>query len=253
MVIGVAVRRLAGVALILFSACSFTKPLAPDAGFVSPRLRGFDGKTVAILPFDNVTDFLGADYLVSDEVNLQIGKTGRFRLVERMRVQELYREQDLDPRRMDDTTSARAGKLLGADAVVLGTVTRYKHANRPPEVPFDAFPVLLPIATDTDLLVFAIVNSVAAIVTLVTLRPPISEVGVSVRLVETETGRILWQARNDYRGDDELLVARRPREEWDRLRKDVVFLTAVLVRDLVATMSSDRSDTVTGTNTDPRD
>jgi TolB-like protein len=233
------VKRAAAVTLIFLGACVSMRPPAPDVGFVSPRLGALEGRTLAVLPFNNTSGFLGADYLVTDEFNLRLGMTNRFRMIERIRVKELYREQDFDPARVEETTAARAGRMLGAQAVILGTVTKYLSANRPPEVPLDAFPVLMPASTQEEAALAIVVNTVAALAAFVSRRQPIAEVGVTVRLVATETGEILWQARSAYRGDDEVLTKRQPRNEWDRLRKDVVLLTGVLASDMVETLTRD--------------
>lgn len=223
------------VVAIFLAACS-TRPPAPDVGFVSSRLADRHEPTVAVLPFDNKSGYLGAERLVADEVNLRIGMTNRFRMIERMRVKELYREQDFDPRRVEDTTAARIGRMLGAQIVILGTVTNYKIADRPPEIPADVFPVLSPVAAPGDEAVSLVANTLAALIAFLSMRQPVAEVGVSMRMVDAETGEILWQARNNYRGNDPLLTKRRPRNEWDRLRKDVTLLTSVLVSDMVETM-----------------
>ncbi|MBL4888997.1 MAG: hypothetical protein JKX97_03110 [Candidatus Lindowbacteria bacterium] len=223
--------------LFLLNSCStFPEPKLPEVSFASARIKEMRGRTLAVLPFNNASHFLGAERLVADEFNLRFGMTDEFIMVERIRVQELYREQDFHPERINDTSAAKIGKMLGANAVVLGTVTRYLHGNRPPDVPIDLFPVLIPIENENDAIVSAIVNSVLALVTLVSVTPPIVEVGVSVRIVDTQTGEILWQAVNSYRGDDEYLTKTHPRSEWDRLRDDVVFLTATLAADMVETL-----------------
>lgn len=199
-------------------------------------------RTVAVLPFVNQSGTLGAEHGVADELNLQLGKTGHFRMIERLRIKELYAEQDFAPELVEDTTAARIGRMLGAEAVILGTVTRYLDANRPPEVKIDAFPLLPPIPDermggDDGLAAISVVaNTVGALVGFMTTKRPVAEVAVTVRMVHAETGEILWQARNGYRGDDRFLTRRRPRTEWDRLRKDVVFLTHVLCADLVETL-----------------
>ncbi|MEO0077878.1 MAG: CsgG/HfaB family protein [candidate division WOR-3 bacterium] len=62
----------------------------------------------------------------ADEFSLQLGKLGRFDIVERQRISDLYREQDMDPARVDKTTAVQLGKMLGAHAVVMGTITDYR-------------------------------------------------------------------------------------------------------------------------------
>ncbi|RMH55195.1 MAG: hypothetical protein D6679_12055 [Candidatus Hydrogenedentota bacterium] len=230
----------AALLLPALSSC-LSIPRADTPAFVSPKIARVLHAPVAVLPFKNSSGTLGADYLFTDEFNLRLGQTGLFRLVERVRVRDLYREQDLDPSRMSDTDAIHTGKMLGAKAVVLGTVTNYKSANRPPELPVDAFPVAPPTpASDEDAVVAAaLANAVGALVTFLLMREPVAEVGATVRLVDTETGEIYWQARDDYRGDEERVKKRFRREEWPRLRKDVVYLAAVLAKDLANSLAGE--------------
>jgi curli biogenesis system outer membrane secretion channel CsgG len=76
---------------------------------------------VAVLPLAG-TD--GAR--MADEFSIQLGKLGTFDIVERQRITDLYREQDLDPDRIDQSTAVEVGKMLGAHAVVMGTVLDYR-------------------------------------------------------------------------------------------------------------------------------
>jgi len=62
----------------------------------------------------------------ADEFSIQLGKLGRFDIVERQRITDLYREQDLDPSRVDQSTAVKLGEMLGAHAVVMGTVNDYR-------------------------------------------------------------------------------------------------------------------------------
>lgn len=229
------VRRWFWVCLLV-AGCGLVRPQTPDVGFVSRTLLDAREPTAAVLPFVNQSGYLGADYWLTDEFNLRLGMTGLFRLVERVRVKELYREQDFDPSRISDTDAVRIGKMLGAQYVLLGAATWYKIADRPPEVPADAFPVLVPAENEAELVASILANTVTALVAFISMKQPVAEVGASVRLVSTETGEIVWQARNRYVGSDKELTLRRPREEWDRMRKDVVFLTSILATDMVRTL-----------------
>ena len=230
------------ILLLFLPACSHLRPPAPDVGFVAPAIMELRHRTVAVLPFVNHSGALGAEKGVADELNLQLGKTGHFRMIERIRIKELYAEQEFDPARVEDSTAALIGRMLGAEAVILGTVTRYLAANRPPEVKVDAFPILPPIpdermgGDDNLAAISIVVNMVGALVGFLTMEQPVAEVAITVRMVNSETGEIIWQARNSYRGDDKFLTRRRPRSEWNRLRSDVVFLTSVLCSDLVETL-----------------
>jgi TolB-like protein len=74
-----------------------------------------------------VLTFAGPDGMrLADEFSIQLGKLGRFDIVERQRVRDLFEEQDLDPSRVDQTTAVKLGQMLGAHAVVMGTVNDYR-------------------------------------------------------------------------------------------------------------------------------
>ena len=89
-------------------------------------LKDIREKRVAVLPFKNVSGDVLAGEKATEEFNLQLGKTGHFTLVERLRIQEVFKEQDFDPERLDESTAVKIGKMLGAHGVVLGTLSAYK-------------------------------------------------------------------------------------------------------------------------------
>ena len=66
---------------------------------------------------------------MADEFNVQLGKVGNFELVERQKVQDLFKEQDFDPKRLDPETAVKIGKMLGAHGVILGNVTVYTEGK----------------------------------------------------------------------------------------------------------------------------
>lgn len=119
---------LAGLAM----ACATTRgdqPYRVSNYFIDPDLRLLEGKTVAVLPFCDVAGSGSGRDEVTDQANLQLGATRLFHLVERLRVQELYNEQDFDPDRLDESTAVRIGRMLGAHGVVLGTITDYQKGR----------------------------------------------------------------------------------------------------------------------------
>lgn len=181
----------AGLALaaVVFTACAAQiAPYRVSGYFVSPRLPEHDQKTVAVLPFRGP-----ASDVVTDLANLELGRLHRWRLVERLRVQELYAEQDFDPERIDDAEAVRIGRMLGAHAVILGQVTEYT-------------------------------------------RPRCS---VSMRLVKTETGEHLWQARDALEANNpQVIELAKDRYTAQRLRSDPEALASVTVRALVQTITN---------------
>jgi hypothetical protein len=178
---------LASAVSLATTACGPVAAYRVGGYFTNPRLTALEGKTVAVLPFRG-----GATEPVTDIANLEFGRVNRWRLVERIRVQELYNEQDFDPERIDDDEAVRIGKMLGAQAVVLGQVTEYT-------------------------------------------RPRCS---VSMRLVSTETGEHLWQARDTLESRN-IAVQKLAEDRYDaaRLSRDPEALASVTVRALVETIN----------------
>lgn len=89
---------------------------------------------IAVLDFDYAST--GADYWwyanpdaaqgVSDLLTNQLVKSGRYTMIERSRIADVLAEQNLAiAGRIDPSTAAQVGRLLGADAVVIGSVTRF--------------------------------------------------------------------------------------------------------------------------------
>lgn len=184
-------RNLIGIGVgmvVLLAACATTlAPYRVSGFFVSPQLAAHEGQTIAVLPFRG-----GAGDVITDITNLELGRLNRWRLVERLRVQELYAEQDFDPERIDDAEAVRIGKMLGAQAVILGQVTEYT-------------------------------------------RPRCS---VSMRLVKTETGEHLWQARDALEATNSAVIKlAEDRYTAQRLRTDPEALASVTVRALVQTLN----------------
>ncbi|MDQ7007107.1 MAG: CsgG/HfaB family protein [Acidobacteriota bacterium] len=68
----------------------------------------------------------------------ELFKTGRFRVIERQRLDAVLSEQNLgDSGRIDATTAARIGKILGVQLVVIGSVTEFgikEQGGRLPQI-----------------------------------------------------------------------------------------------------------------------
>ncbi len=92
---------------------------------------GAQGKArIAVLAFENNTtsnlfgDKLGA--AASDEVTTQLVKTGEFSVIERRQIESILAEQKLGMSGLvDAATAAKVGKLLGAQLVVVGSITKF--------------------------------------------------------------------------------------------------------------------------------
>jgi curli biogenesis system outer membrane secretion channel CsgG len=92
---------------------------------------------IAVLDFDFAsTGLTGGAYSffngagpaqgVSDLLTNKLVQNGTYTLIERSRIAEVLREQDLGQAgRLDPGTAAQVGRILGADVVVIGSITRF--------------------------------------------------------------------------------------------------------------------------------
>jgi TolB-like protein len=115
------------VVAILFLACTPPKPYRITNFFInSEAVSDIRQQRIAVLEFENQTRTFEAGIGLADEFSIQLGKLGKFELVERQKVEELFKEQDIDPKRLDPATAVKIGKMLGAHGVILGTVRAYQ-------------------------------------------------------------------------------------------------------------------------------
>jgi hypothetical protein len=114
---------LAACSLLLVAGCATVAPYH-FTNFTTDldALAGMRQKQVAVLSFgDQSGDWQTSGNAMADEFSLQLGKVGRFDIVERTRVTDLFREQDFDPQRLDPSSAAHIGNMLGAHGVIMGT------------------------------------------------------------------------------------------------------------------------------------
>lgn len=108
--------------LVPFAALAITMAAAPaSAPRPEPALR----KTVAILYFDNYTGKSDYDPLgkgISSMMISDLSVVQEIQLVEREHMQELIKEMDAQHTKyFDSTTAVKAGKMVGAQYVVVGS------------------------------------------------------------------------------------------------------------------------------------
>jgi len=121
---------LAMVLATAFTACS-KKPAEPQAAPVTavkpPTLSG-PKKRVGIFEFENKSRY-GKNRLSNAAVDVlysELTKAGTFVLYERSALDQLDREFDLiESGRINLNTAAEAGKLVGVQAVVVGTISQF--------------------------------------------------------------------------------------------------------------------------------
>lgn len=121
-------------------------------GMIAALLAGASGATaqsaarprLAVLSFQNNSswgywgDKLGL--AASDELTTQLVNTGAFSVIERAQINAILAEQHLDlSGAVDPSTAVKVGKLLGAQAVLLGSITRFSITRKSAGIgPFSA-------------------------------------------------------------------------------------------------------------------
>ncbi len=119
---------------------------------------------VAVLPFKAPTDLIGSS--VSDIFVTEMLRARRYTLVERGQIDGVLGETEFALSGLSESAAIEAGRMLGADGVILGTVDEYgtvAHRGR-------AYPV----------------------------------VGASIRLIDCDTGRVMWSVGHARRAESPL-------------------------------------------------
>jgi curli biogenesis system outer membrane secretion channel CsgG len=114
-------------------AAAYTIAVLPFAdGAVRAQWGGFWGGSVEWEVGAGVAD------MITTGLMEQAKRSGRFRVVERQRVQEVLAEQDLATTgRVDPATAARIGRLLGAQTLLMGSVTQFSVDLDMFDLPYD--------------------------------------------------------------------------------------------------------------------
>ena len=119
-----------GIITLLFITSFLIGCAAP-----SPRSEESSGEKliIAILNFQNKANQGGSrlGHAVVDMMNTAMLKSGKFRVIERTRVEAILKEQNLSTTgAIDQSTASEVGKILGVKAVILGNITEYGIERR---------------------------------------------------------------------------------------------------------------------------
>lgn len=98
-------------------------------------------KRIAVFDFDYATIHSGVSAIFGQDVDVGKGvadllvttlvKDGTYSVIERAALDKVLREQNFsNSNRADQTTAARIGKLLGVDAIVVGSITQFGNETR---------------------------------------------------------------------------------------------------------------------------
>ncbi len=109
---------------------------------------------IAVLPFKAPTELIGSS--ISDLFVTELLRAGRYELVERSQMTKVLSESELSLAGLSAAKAAAVGQMLGADGVVIGTVDEYA--------------------------------------TVAQSGHPYPSVGVSTRLIDCSSGKVMWSA-----------------------------------------------------------
>lgn len=117
------------------------------------RLRVTEMQRVAVLPLENLTADTYASDVVTGLLTNSLYATGRFRILEKNEALRKLKAADVAlPTAIDAATAQKIGRELGVDGVFVGTITEYTYLFYPED----------------------------------------AVVGLSVSLIDTETGLTVW-------------------------------------------------------------
>jgi TolB-like protein len=88
----------------------------------SPAIPRDAPATIAVLPFDDRQGDGQMARMVAEILTTQLANFDHLTLVERLRIDDLIREQDLQARGLTEADGVRLGRMLNADYVLLGSI-----------------------------------------------------------------------------------------------------------------------------------
>jgi curli biogenesis system outer membrane secretion channel CsgG len=165
--------------LVITLCCAFLVTVVAVAGAANAKPR------IAVLEFKNKVDnqwwYRGGAAAAQDVFVTELVKSGRFRVIEREALEALMREKNLSlSGDVDPSTAVRAGKLLGVDYMLIGSVTEYGTTSSRVDTPSGSVGGRWVPGVNVGKNTF-----VAA---------------MNARLIETETGEIVWA--DEGRGEE---------------------------------------------------
>ena len=177
-------------AAVLCGGCS-----GPEVAFNS-RYEFSKLRRVAVASFEGSGGAAAADYL--SHALLASGAD----VVERSRLEAVLNEQNLRARGvLDPETVRRVGKILGVDAVFLGSVTEYAPQQSYLIVTDSSANYIVagaaPVGSGT-----RFTNTPAFGAPGTSILTSSAQVGLTARLVDVESGSVVWSAHQSYEGFD---------------------------------------------------
>lgn len=149
-------------------------------------------KKVAILPFYNISGYRDAGKIVANVFVTEIFKSGRFRVEESGNIAQFMIQERMDTiGEIEIERLTILGKRLGVDAVMTGTVEEFAEGGSAYSAPI---------------------------------------VSITARMIESNTGKLIWSGQNKRRGDDYIIVL-----DLGEVRS-LTTLTQKVVREMIDTI-----------------
>ncbi|RTR22575.1 hypothetical protein EJ903_06615 [Azospirillum griseum] len=110
------------------AGCSVGRTTSRDFARAGDSLA--PGASVAVLPFENLTNHPNAGQIAADLLSTELYGLNLYRVAESSRVRNQMAAARIDSEKLTDATHAQAlGRTLGADAVVIGSVSEYGYQH----------------------------------------------------------------------------------------------------------------------------
>lgn len=201
--------------LVLMLAAGLCACSTPAVVMISAVYDPAQVKRVAMVSFKDFPGSAGSGGLASDTFEKYL-LWGGYGLVERRQVQQLLSEQSLQATdAIDPATIKSMGKILGVDALALGSLTDYRSSreqtvmvDEPQEQSDPVYGTVTTVQRSGDERIRSTQQVVTGYATTTTdaIVPETetlpAHVAMSVRLVSVETGEILWEGSADSDGAD---------------------------------------------------
>ncbi len=125
--IGSKMYLLAVMAALVLSSCASSRGVESE---MPARLASPDAPQVAVLPFENLTDYPNADRILTRLVSAELYRQGLFRVREESRTSRELQDAQRGRGETSAVTLARQiANELGAEAVLMGSVTEYRYQH----------------------------------------------------------------------------------------------------------------------------
>ena len=199
----------------LFFALALSACAPKAVGILSDRYNFKRIKRVALVNFSDYPGAMGSGEITAGAFEAYLMKAG-YSVVERRQIGKVLSEQAMDMTgTIDQATMRKLGKLLGVQAIVLGSVTDFFNirdhtvfVNMPEHQSRPVYGEVVTIKQQPGATVKTVQNIVTGyeytvkdrVVPTVETLP--AYVGLSVRLVDVQTGQGIWTASASRSGND---------------------------------------------------